>query len=176
MRQAVLSDLKQHFRPEFLNRIDETVIFHRLSRSDLRGIVDRQIALLQQRLANATAGLSGFPTSATTRTATGAEAPMDQAGTGVSPVAAAAPAIENRESPIANALTLELTDAAKDQLAADGYDPVYGARPLKRLIQQRIENPLAKRILAGEFAPGDHIVADSAASGFSFTVAAGRPA
>jgi ATP-dependent Clp protease ATP-binding subunit ClpB len=58
-------------------------------------------------------------------------------------------------------MTLRLTDAAKDRLASDGYDPVYGARPLKRLIQQQIENPLARRILAGEFGPGDEISVDA---------------
>ena len=104
--------LKQHFRPEFLNRNDETVIFHRLSRENLRGIVDLQVRYLQQRLAK-------------------------------------------------QEMTLTLTDTAKDRLAADGYDPVYGARPLKRLIQQMIENHLAKRIVTGDFAPGDTIEVDT---------------
>ncbi|MBP7747240.1 MAG: ATP-dependent chaperone ClpB [Phycisphaerae bacterium] len=130
----VKEELKRHFRPEFLNRIDETIIFHRLSRADLRGIVDRQVALLQQRLAG---------------------------GTGSQPVG----------------LKLMLTDKAKDQLAQDGYDPVYGARPLKRLIQQQIENPLAKRILHGDFAPGDTILVDSDGEMYSFAKeVAARPA
>jgi ATP-dependent Clp protease ATP-binding subunit ClpB len=61
-----------------------------------------------------------------------------------------------------------MMNAATDQLARDGYDPVYGARPLKRLIQQAIENPLARRILAGDFAPGDHIVVDAHADRYTF--------
>ena len=65
-------------------------------------------------------------------------------------------------------LTLTLTDAAKDRLAADGFDPVYGARPLKRLIRRRIENPLAKRILSGEFSPGDRIEVDVSGDVFEF--------
>ncbi|MBK9121308.1 MAG: ATP-dependent chaperone ClpB [Phycisphaerales bacterium] len=115
----VRSVLRHHFRPEFLNRIDETIIFHRLGREHLRGIVDRQVRLLAQRLAD-------------------------------------------RE------IALELTPAACEQLARDGYDPVYGARPLKRLIQQQIENPLAKRILAGEFGPGDAVRVDVAGEGYVF--------
>jgi ATP-dependent Clp protease ATP-binding subunit ClpB len=71
-------------------------------------------------------------------------------------------------SPVGAGMTLELTDRAKDQLARDAYDPVYGARPLKRLIQQQIENPLAKRILSGDFAPGDHIVVDAAGETYQF--------
>src|SRR5262249_36607460 len=116
---AVRAELKHHFRPEFLNRIDEVVIFHRLSKQHLRGIVDRQLVLLQKRLAE-------------------------------------------RE------ITLTLTDAAKDRLAQDGYDPVYGARPLKRLIQQQIENPLARRILAGQFGSGDAIEVDTNGEGLHF--------
>ncbi len=107
----VREELKRHFRPEFLNRVDETVIFHRLSREHLRGIVDLQLTQLTKRLAQ-------------------------------------------RE------LTLTLSAAAKDRLARDGYDPVYGARPLKRLIQQEIENPLARQILSGEFAAGGRIRVD----------------
>ena len=61
-----------------------------------------------------------------------------------------------------------LTDAAKHRLARDGYDPVYGARPLKRLIQQEIENPLARRLLAGEYLDGDHVEIDVAGEGFAF--------
>jgi ATP-dependent Clp protease ATP-binding subunit ClpA len=66
-------------------------------------------------------------------------------------------------------VTLELTDAAKDQLATEGYDRVYGARPLRRTIERRIENPLAKRILAGEFAEGDHVVVDYRDGEYVFT-------
>ena len=129
IEMKVREELKRHFRPEFLNRIDETIIFHRLSREDLRGIVDRQVALLQERLANASVGSAG----------------------------------------VSRAITLTITDAAKDRLAKDGYDPVYGARPLKRLIRQMIENPLAKRIVAGEFTPGDAIEVDASGEVFTFT-------
>ena len=125
----VREELKKHFRPEFLNRIDEIVVFRRLTRADLRGIVERQIALLQRRLEGATAGGAGF----------------QPAG-----------------------IRLVLTEAAKEQLATDGYDPVYGARPLRRLIQQQIENPLAKRILRGDFGPGDTVVVDASGEAYSF--------
>ncbi len=119
---AVRAELKQYFRPEFINRIDETIIFHRLEQSDLRKIVDIQIAILQDRLAE-------------------------------------------------RKIFLEMTDAACDALAADGYDPVYGARPLKRLIQQQVENPLARKLLAGDFAVGDTILVDRQGEGFSFSKA-----
>ncbi|MFH1747285.1 MAG: AAA family ATPase [Planctomycetota bacterium] len=125
IEMKVREELKRHFRPEFLNRIDETVVFHRLTRENLRGIVDLQVKLLQQRLAG---------------------------GTGFQPTG----------------MTLTMTDAAKDHLAAGGYDPIYGARPLKRLIQQMIENPLAKRILTGDFAPGDSIEVDASGEVFTF--------
>ena len=111
--------LKHHFRPEFLNRVDETVIFHRLTRDDLAGIVEIQLGCLRQKLAE-------------------------------------------------RKMQLQITDAATQRLANDGYDPVYGARPLKRLIQQKIENPLAKRILAGELAEGDVIAIDANGEAFAF--------
>ncbi|GGY32074.1 chaperone protein ClpB [Bacterioplanes sanyensis] len=110
MRDAVMEIVGGHFRPEFINRIDEAVVFHPLQKEQIRGIADIQLDLLRGRLAE-------------------------------------------RE------LTLELNEAALDQLVEVGYDPVYGARPLKRAIQRRIENPLAQSILAGEFPPGSHIVA-----------------
>ncbi len=119
---AVKEELKKYFRPEFLNRVDETIIFHRLAKEHLREIVDLQIAQLQRRLAD-------------------------------------------RE------ITLHLSAAARDLLADQGYDPVYGARPLKRLIQQRIENPLAKYIVAGEFGPGDEIEVDADGGEFRFAKA-----
>ncbi len=115
----VKEELKRHFRPEFLNRIDETIIFHRLTRQDLERIVEIQLRYLQKRLAD-------------------------------------------------RKIRIELTDAAKKKLAIDGYDPVFGARPLKRLIQQEIENPLARRILSGEFAEGDTIRIDAAGEVFTF--------
>jgi ATP-dependent Clp protease ATP-binding subunit ClpB len=115
----VREELKSHFRPEFLNRIDETIIFGRLEMAELRQIVDIQADRLRQRL-------------------------------------------RDRD------VDIQLTDAAKDKLAADGYDPVYGARPLKRLIQQHIENPLARRLLAGEFREGDTIRIDQSGDAYSF--------
>jgi len=119
IEMKVKEELKKHFRPEFLNRIDETVIFHPLTRDDLGKIAEIQVQYLRERLAT-------------------------------------------RE------ITLRLTDAAKDKLAIDGYDPAYGARPLKRLIQQEIENPLAKRILQGEFSSGDHVTVDAHGEMFAF--------
>jgi ATP-dependent Clp protease ATP-binding subunit ClpB len=101
MRQRVLEALRQHFRPEFLNRVDETLVFHSLTREQLRQIVDIQVTWLKQRL-------------------------------------------EDRR------IELEFTDEVKELLAERGYDPVYGARPLKRVIQKMVETPLAKKIMAGE--------------------------
>lgn len=114
MRAAVMEVVGEHFRPEFINRIDDSVVFHPLSEADIRIIVDIQLAGLIDRLAERDMGLT-------------------------------------------------LSDAAGDLLAAAGYDPVYGARPLKRAIQTRIENPLAERILAGDFVPGDivHVAEES---------------
>ncbi len=108
IRRAVMEELRRHFRPEFLNRLDETIIFHRLAREDIRAIVDIQLRGFERRL-------------------------------------------ERRE------LKLALDDAAKDYLGEIGWDPVYGARPLKRAIQQHLENPLAQRILGGDFMPSDTI-------------------
>jgi len=111
MKGEVMEVVSQHFRPEFINRVDDVVVFHPLGREHIRRIVDIQLGYLHARLAD-------------------------------------------------RDMELALTDAARDQLAEAGFDPVYGARPLKRAIQQRIENPLAQRILAGEFSPGDTILAD----------------
>jgi ATP-dependent Clp protease ATP-binding subunit ClpB len=108
MKQAVLEIVQQHFRPEFINRVDDIVVFHPLGRDQLRAIVDIQLSYLRRRLA---------------------ERDID--------------------------LTLE--DAARDLLGEAGFDPVYGARPLKRAIQQQVENPLAQRILKGEFGPGSRV-------------------
>ena len=123
---SVREVLKGHFRPEFLNRVDDIIVFHPLSRENLAEIVDIQLERLRKRLAD-------------------------------------------------RDLTLELSDAARKQLAEEGYDPSFGARPLKRLIQQRIENPLASRILEGEFAPGDTIAVelDKASGNFVFKKGAG---
>ncbi len=108
MRKAVMEDLRDSFRPEFLNRLDETIIFHRLDRAQLRAIVDVQLRNFERRL-------------------------------------------------VERELRLEISDEAKDFLANVGYDPAYGARPLKRAIQRYLENGLAEDILAGRFAAGDMI-------------------
>jgi ATP-dependent Clp protease ATP-binding subunit ClpB len=111
MRDAVMEIVGSHFRPEFINRIDETVVFHPLLKGQINGIADIQLQSLSQRLAD-------------------------------------------------RDLSLELTAAAKIKLVELGYDPVFGARPLKRAIQRWVENPLAQAILAAEFIPGDKIIAD----------------
>jgi ATP-dependent Clp protease ATP-binding subunit ClpB len=108
MKSAVMEVVQQSFRPEFINRIDDIVVFHPLGTAQIRSIVDIQLIYLRKRLQ---------------------ERNMD----------------------------LTLDDAARDLLGEAGFDPVYGARPLKRAIQQQIENPLAQRILKSEFAPGDSI-------------------
>jgi ATP-dependent Clp protease ATP-binding subunit ClpB len=110
MKAAVMDVLRDHFRPEFINRVDDIVVFHPLSAVQIRGIVAIQLRYLQARLAE-------------------------------------------------RDMRLELDAAALDKLAEAGFDPVYGARPLKRAIQQQIENPLAQEILRGRFAPGDTILA-----------------
>jgi ATP-dependent Clp protease ATP-binding subunit ClpB len=108
MKAAVMEIVQQSFRPEFINRIDDIVVFHPLSGEQIRAIVDIQLIYLRKRLQ---------------------ERDMD----------------------------LALDNAARDAIGEAGFDPVYGARPLKRAIQQQIENPLAQKILQGEFGPGDHI-------------------
>lgn len=111
MKKAVLGVVGQHFRPEFVNRIDEIVVFHPLDEAQIKKIAQIQINRLRSRLAERDYGLS-------------------------------------------------ITEPALDYLAAAGYDPVYGARPLKRSIQQHVENPLSQDILSGKFAPGDTIQID----------------
>ncbi len=108
MKSAVMDVVQNHFRPEFINRVDDIVVFHALGREQLRSIVNIQLGLLRKRLAE-------------------------------------------------RDLDLELDTAAADLLGEAGFDPVYGARPLKRVIQQQVENPLAQKILRGEFRPGDRI-------------------
>jgi len=108
MKSAVMDAVGTHFRPEFINRVDDVVVFHPLTREHIRLIVDIQLGYLYERLAD-------------------------------------------RE------MRIHLSDAARDKLALAGFDPVYGARPLKRAIQQQVENPLAQEILKGKFQPGDVI-------------------
>ncbi len=124
MKDAVLNELRQAFRPEFLNRLDEIIVFHALSEEHLKQIVDIQLAGLRARLAE-------------------------------------------------RHISLELTDEAKTTLVREGYDPVYGARPLKRAIQRDIETPLAKRILGGELRDGQTILVDAARPGLRFEIFAG---
>ncbi len=124
---AVKSMLKEYFRPEFLNRIDETILFHSLSKDQLTRIVDVQLGHLRKRLADRN-------------------------------------------------LKLELSADASKLLADEGYDPQYGARPLKRVIQQRIENPLASQILKGEFVDGDTVRIDLDVAKHDFKFRNDRPA
>jgi len=120
--------MREHFRPEFLNRIDEIVEFHALSKDQIGEIVGLQLRRVEERLA-------------------------------------------------ARGLRLELTDDASQALAEAGWDPAYGARPLKRAIQRMLENPLALRLLEGEFAEGDTVRVDAADDGLVFEKArAAQPA
>ena len=119
MKAAVMEIVGSHFRPEFINRVDDTVVFHPLGKDQIRAIARIQIAYLHQRLAD-------------------------------------------------HEMDLEVTDNAFDKLGEAGFDPVYGARPLKRAIQQQLENPLAQKILAGDFGPGDTIEVDARDIGFEF--------
>ena len=108
MKSSVMEIVSQHFRPEFINRVDDVVVFHPLGKAHIRKIVDIQLGYLHERLAG-------------------------------------------------RDMQIVLSDAARDKLAEAGFDPVYGARPLKRAIQQQVENPLAQEILQGRFKPGDTI-------------------
>jgi len=108
--------VRGHFRPEFLNRLDETVIFDRLARDDMAGIVEIQLRLLSKRLAGRN-------------------------------------------------MTLDLSEAALKWLADEGYDPVFGARPLKRVIQRAIQDPLAEMILAGDVIDGAEVSVDAGPDG-----------
>ena len=123
MKSEVLDALRQQFRPEFLNRVDEIVVFHSLSREDLKQIVEIQLERLRARLAE-------------------------------------------------RHITLELTERSREHLAVTGYDPSYGARPLKRVIQKELETPLGRLLLKGEVKDGQTVVvdADRASGGLKFTV------
>ena len=128
-KQDVMDAVRAHFRPEFLNRLDETVIFDRLARGDMDGIVDIQLALLLKRLAG-------------------------------------------------RKIALELDETAKAWLADEGYDPVFGARPLKRVIQRALQNPLAEMLLSGDLRDGDTIVVSAGPDGLVIgdrIAAANRP-
>jgi ATP-dependent Clp protease ATP-binding subunit ClpB len=119
IKTAVLGEVKAQLRPEFVNRIDEMIVFHALDEKHIKSIAKIQLGQLEKRLAA-----------------------MD--------------------------IRLEVTDAALKELAAAGYDPIYGARPLKRAIQQKLENPLSKAILEGQFGPKDAIRVDARKGGLVF--------
>ena len=122
VKREVMDALAEHFRPEFLNRVDDIIIFHALAREQMRDIIDIQLRGLVKRL-------------------------------------------EDRK------IHVELTDRAKDLLIEEGYDPTYGARPLKRTIQRRILDPLAMRVLQGDFREGDRVRIDAAAGDLRFSKA-----
>jgi ATP-dependent Clp protease ATP-binding subunit ClpB len=111
MKDAVMGEMRKFFRPEFLNRVDETIVFHALQESDLARIIEIQLDRVRQRLAE-------------------------------------------------RKIELTLTDAAKQHLVEIGYDPAYGARPLKRVLQREVETGLAKRLLTGQITDGAHITID----------------
>jgi ATP-dependent Clp protease ATP-binding subunit ClpB len=119
VRPLVLEELRQHLRPEFLNRIDEVIVFRPLGLEEIKQVVDIQSAHLRKRLAD-------------------------------------------------KRITLELTDGAKALLAREGFDPVFGARPLKRTLQRRVQDPLALRLLEGEFQPGDTVRVDALGDELTF--------
>jgi len=124
--RAVRNELRHHFRPEFLNRVDDIIVFRPLSRDDIRHIVDLQLAKLEKLLADRKLGL-------------------------------------------------EVTPEARAYLAELGYDPVYGARPLKRVVQQRLQNPIALEVLEGHFPEGSTIRVVRAGDELRFTSTAGNP-
>jgi len=127
MRRRVTEAMRQHFRPEFLNRVDETIIFHPLDAEALKRIVDIQVGLVQKRLAD-------------------------------------------------RKIEIELTDSARQLLAEEGFDVVFGARPLKRVIQRDVLNPLAAKILAGEVQEGARVIVDAEGRHLSFRPRAGERA
>ncbi len=119
MRRKVMEALRFHFKPEFLNRVDDIIIFHRLDKQHLRHIVDLQVQRLVKRLEE-------------------------------------------------HGIHLLLTDRARDFLAEVGFDPIYGARPLRRVIQKQVQDSLAKLILSGEFVEGDTVTVDADEAGLTF--------
>ena len=127
MKEQCLEVLRQSFRPEFLNRVDEIVVFHPLSKVQLREIVDIQLERLRERLSE-------------------------------------------------RKIDLELTDKARDYFADRGHDPVYGARPLKRMIQRELETALGRKLLAGEIRDGSRVKVDAGARGLEFESRAAKSA
>ena len=121
MKEKVLAAVKKTFRPEFINRIDEIIVFHELTEEQLRSVVDLMVKDLQKRLSERKLGV-------------------------------------------------ELTEDAKSWLAKEGYDPLYGARPLRRVIERYVENPLSTRLLRGEFSEGDTVIVDLGDKGLTFKV------
>ncbi len=119
MRERVLEQLRAQFKPEFLNRVDEVIIFHQLTRDQVKQIIDLQVNSLKRRLSE-------------------------------------------------RHIDIELTDAAKELLLDEGYDPAYGARPMKRAIQRLVLDPLAVKVLGGEFKDGDMVVVDAGKVGIAF--------
>ncbi len=120
MKEAVLIEMRHHFRPEFLNRVDDNVVFHSLTEEDLKQILDILPSRLRTRLAERHIGI-------------------------------------------------ELTPEAATHLAREGYDPLYGARPLKRAIQKELETPIGRRLLRGEIRDGHTVVVDWRDGEFTFT-------
>ncbi len=120
MKESVLAEMRHHFRPEFLNRVDEIVVFHSLTEADLKKILDIQLNRLRSRLAE-------------------------------------------------RQIVIELTPEAARHLALMGYDPVYGARPLKRAIQKHLETPLGRRLLSGEIHDGDKVIVDWKSGDFTYS-------
>jgi ATP-dependent Clp protease ATP-binding subunit ClpB len=120
VRKQVLAELRTHFRPEFLNRVDEIVMFKPLTLAEITQIVDLLMTLLRQRLAD-------------------------------------------------RKITIELTAAAKEYIAREGYDPVFGARPLKRFLQREVETNLSRKLLKGEIPDGSHVTVDFKSGALTFT-------
>ena len=127
MKEKVLAEMRKTFRPEFINRIDEIIVFHQLTEEQLRSIVELMVKDLQGRLAE-------------------------------------------------RKVNIELTERAKSWLVKEGYDPVYGARPLRRAIERYVENPLSAKILRGEFSDGDTVMVDLGDDGLTFNVRKGAKA
>jgi ATP-dependent Clp protease ATP-binding subunit ClpC len=127
MKEKILAEMKKTFRPEFINRIDEIIVFHQLTEEQLESIVELMVKDLKGRLAE-------------------------------------------------RKLNLELTEAAKAWLVKQGYDPVYGARPLRRAVERYVENPLSAKILRGEFADGDSVLVGVEGEGLTFSVKKGTKA